>query len=67
MTTDDKVPSTYDFQAVIDRNPLQRGSGPVQPDGNIKLETVAQYAANYLQSLVNASKQNEAQQNGSEP
>ena len=43
------------------------GTGPVQPDGNIKLETVAQYAANYLQSLVNASKQKEAQQNGSEP
>lgn len=67
VTTDDKVAKSFDFQAVIDGKALQRGSGPVQPDGNIKLETVAQYAANYLQSLVNASKQNEAQQNGSEP
>lgn len=67
MTTDDKVAKSFDFQAVIDGKALQRGSGPVQPDGNIKLETVAQYAANYLQSLVNASKQKEAQQNGSEP
>lgn len=67
VTTDDKVAKSFDFQAVIDGKALQRGSGPVQPDGNIKLETVAQYAANYLQSLVNASKQKEAQQNGSEP
>lgn len=67
VTTDDKVAKSFDFQAVIDGKALQRGSGPVQPDGIIKLKTVAQYAANYLQSLVNASKQNEAQQNGSEP
>lgn len=60
VTTDDKVAKSFDFQAVIDGKALQ-------PDGNIKLATVAQYAANYLQSLVNASKQKEAQQDGSEP
>lgn len=36
VTTDDKVAKSFDFQAVIDGKALQRGSGPVQPDGNIK-------------------------------
>ena len=62
VTAENNVAKTFDFQAVIDGKALQRGSGPVPVDGNIKLETIALYAANYLQSLVNAAKQKEVQQ-----
>ena len=62
VTAENNVAKSFDFQAVIDGKALQRGSGPVLADGNIKLETIALYAANYLQSLVNAAKQKEGQQ-----
>ena len=62
VTAENNVAKSFDFQAVIDGKALQRGSGPVPADGNIKLETIALYAANYLQSLVNAAKQKEVQQ-----
>lgn len=62
VTAENNVAKSFDFQAVIDGKALQRGSGPVSADGNIKLETIALYAANYLQSLVNAAKQKEGQQ-----
>lgn len=62
VTAENNVAKTFDFQAVIDGKALQRGAGPVPADANIKLETIALYAANYLQSLVNAAKQKEVQQ-----
>ena len=62
VTAENNVAKSFDFQAVIDGTALQRGAGPVPADGNIKLETIALYAANYLQSLVNAAKQKEVQQ-----
>lgn len=62
VTAENNVAKSFDFQAVIDGKALQRGSVPVPADGNIKLETIALYAANYLQSLVNAAKQKEGQQ-----
>ena len=62
VTAENNVAKSFDFQAVIDGKALQRGSDPVPADGNIKLETIALYAANYLQSLVNAAKQKEVQQ-----
>ena len=62
VTAENNVAKSFDFQAVIDGKALQRGSCPVPADGNIKLETIALYAANYLQSLVNAAKQKEVQQ-----
>ena len=62
VTAENNVAKSFDFQAVIDGKALQRGSGPAPADGNIKLETIALYAANYLQSLVNAAKQKEVQQ-----
>ena len=45
VTAENNVAKTFDFQAVIDGKALQRGSGPVPADGNIKLETIALYAA----------------------
>ena len=62
VTTENNVAKSFDFQAVIDGKALQRGSSPVPADGNIKVKTIALYAANYLQSLVNAAKQKEVQQ-----
>ncbi len=62
VTMENNVAKSFDFQAVIDGKVLQRGSGPVPADGNIKVKTIALYAANYLQSLVNAAKQKEVQQ-----
>ena len=60
VTTKDEKVESFDFQAVVDGRALQRGSGPIGEDGSIKLQTVADYAAGYLQSLVNAGKQKQA-------
>lgn len=60
MTTEGETAKTFDFQAVIDGRALQRGSGPVEANGNIELRTIAIYAANYIQSLANSGKQKRA-------
>lgn len=60
VTTENQKVKSFDFQAVVDGRALQRGSGPIGEDGSIKLQTIADYAAGYLQSLVNAGKQKQA-------
>lgn len=61
VTMEDGKAKSFDFQAVIDGRALPKGQGPVPEDGSIPLQTVAGYAANYLQSLINAGQQKQAQ------
>ncbi len=58
VTSEGKKMKSFDFQAVLDGKPLQRGSGAIEESGVIKLQTIANYAANYLQSLTTAPAQN---------
>lgn len=64
ITTEGDTARTFDFQLVVEGKPLQRGQGAIGPDGRIELRTIAEYAANYVQSLANASRQKRAAEDG---
>lgn len=64
ITTEGDTARTFVFQLVVEGKPLQRGQGAIGPDGRIELRTIAEYAANYVQSLANASRQKRAAEDG---
>ncbi len=52
VTSENGKTKSFDFQAVLDGKALKRGSGAVSADGNIKIQTISDYAYNYLKSII---------------
>lgn len=52
VTSENGKTKSFDFQAVLDGKALKCGAGAVSEDGNVKLQTIADYAYNYLKSII---------------